>query len=147
MRQKAEHLLFILHWVRSVPRWYRHISFFQIGDNRLWTCLRSISPIWVSYVVLYIWKHIRCNKTAWCNHATKTQLFCKTTLPIVSCFKITLTPPLVYFWKKTLPPPWLCLGCMLAPSSLVAPDMPHYILPHLVWDGVADFLVLKNVTT
>jgi hypothetical protein len=42
----------MLHRTRSTPRSYGHISFFQNGDDHLCTCLRSVSPIWVSYVVI-----------------------------------------------------------------------------------------------
>jgi hypothetical protein len=49
---KKDHLLFTLHRASSAPRWCEHVSFFQIGDGHICVCLRSVSPIWVSYVVV-----------------------------------------------------------------------------------------------
>jgi hypothetical protein len=45
-------------------------------------------------------EHIRCNQSIWCNRVTKRQLFYKAITPLISCFKITLPPPLVYSPKN-----------------------------------------------
>jgi hypothetical protein len=52
MHRKKECLLFTLHRTRYAPRWCGHVLFYQIGDDRLWARLWSVSPIWVSYIVI-----------------------------------------------------------------------------------------------